>query len=161
MQTLRRFAAVPILALTLLVSGCALFTVKGGEPVPPQTEQQQLQEVDRIVTVATVVVDALASVQKAEDTLYDLRKPDGSRFITPQQHLDFGKVYATFAAESKPLVQTAHDLAATPQTRATAARQLVDLGKRTLERLGGVSPAVAFAIAIAEPLIRALVVPNL
>lgn len=160
MQTIRRLTASTLLAAALLVSGCALFQAKT-DPVPVQVEVQQLKEFDQVVSIAEAVVDALAAVQRGEDQLYDLRKADGARYITPKQHGDTADVFTAFAAEAKQEMLVVTDLAATPQTRSSAASRLLDAGKAALGRLGNLSPGLMGYVDTALALIKVYVIPRL
>lgn len=161
MQTIRSLVLTLIVAVTL--SGCALFKAPGtGVPVPPETQQQIVTDLYKTAVAVDAAVDIAAALQKAVRAAYDLRKPDGTRYITPDQFGSIAKGFEEFGLLAKDAATRAKDLNTPEATRRQLARAIADAVSALLTKVGALdSPTAAAAAAALRTTFELLVVPRL
>lgn len=147
MQTLRRLSLILLLALA--APSCALLKTPGTAPVPPATEQQILLEVHNSAVVLDTANAITRSAQDAVRTIYDLRKPDGGRYLTPQQFGAFANVFEEIGLETKDAAERLKDLNTPTATRRQLAQSIADKVSGLLNRLGALDNPTAAAVATA------------
>lgn len=162
MQSIRRLTYSLIIATALTVSGCALLKTPGTKPVEPQTQQQILEDLHKTATAVDAAVDIAAALQKAVRAAYDLRNPDGRRYISPAQFEDISKGFEEFGLTTRDGAERAKALNTPDATRRTLARTIADGVESLLKRAQALdSQTLAAAAAALRTTFELLVVPRL
>lgn len=149
-------------SLLLVVLIVALFAGLGcswlrqqGTPSPEQ-QQAQLRELHDYARTADALVSAARSLQDAEIAVYDLRTPDGGRYISPAQHRTIQEAFRVFFAETAAAAERAKDLTLPESDRRALVRTLYDGVTDLLTRTGALSEQLAPTVAAVRVLVDAL-----